>query len=57
MLQKLVMWSMRSALALIGHNRQNKGLQKVVRCFPDADDNPDSHKNLIITFWPVYNVP
>jgi len=23
----------------------------------DADDNPDSYQNLIITFWPVYNVP
>jgi len=19
--------------------------------------NPDSHQNLIITFWPIYNVP
>ena len=23
---------------------------------PDADDNPDSHQKLIITFWPIYNV-
>jgi len=29
-----------------------KGLQKVVRLFPNADDNPDSHQNLI-TFWPI----
>ena len=34
-----------------------KGLQKAVRCFLDADDNPASHQNLIITFWPIYNVP
>jgi len=33
-----------------------KGLQKVVRWFLDADDNP---ANLIITgtFCPIYNVP
>jgi len=24
----------------------------VVRWFPDADDNPDSHQNQSITFWP-----
>jgi len=30
---------------------------QVVRWFLDADDNPDSHQNLIITFWPIYNVP
>jgi len=23
----------------------------------DADDNPDSHQNLVITFWPTYHVP
>jgi len=23
----------------------------------DADDNPDSLQNLVITFWPIYNVP
>jgi len=34
-----------------------KGLQKVVRWFLDADDYVDSHRNLIITFWPIYNVP
>jgi len=34
-----------------------KGLQKVVRWFLDADNNPDCHQNLIITFWPIYNVP
>jgi len=27
-----------------------KGLQKVERWFLNADDNPDSHQNLIITF-------
>jgi len=27
-----------------------KDLQKVVRWFLYADDNPDSHQNLIITF-------
>jgi len=34
-----------------------KGLQKVVVWLLDADDNPDSNRNLIITFWPIYNVP
>jgi len=34
-----------------------KGLQKVVRQFLDADYNPNSHKNLIITFWSICNVP
>jgi len=34
-----------------------KGLQKVARRFLDADDNPDYHQNIIITFWPIYNVP
>jgi len=29
----------------------------VVKWFLDGDDNPDSHQNLIITFWPIYNVP
>jgi len=24
-----------------------------MRWFLDADDNPDSHQNLIITFWPI----
>ena len=33
-----------------------EGLQKVVRWFLDANDNPNSHQNLIITFWPIYNV-
>jgi len=33
-----------------------KGLQKVVRWFLDADDNPDSHQTLIIVFCPIYNV-
>jgi len=33
-----------------------KDLQKVVRWFVDAGDNPDSHQNLIITFWHIYNV-
>ena len=28
-----------------------------MRWFLDADDNPDSHQNLIITFWPIYNIP
>jgi len=28
----------------------------VVRWFLDADDNPDSHQNLIITFWPIYKL-
>ena len=34
-----------------------KGLQKVVRWFLDANDNPNSHQNIIITFWHIYNVP
>jgi len=32
-----------------------KRLHKVVRWFLDADDNPDSHRNIVITFWPIYN--
>jgi len=36
---------------------QTKGLQKVMQWFPDADNKPDSHQNLIITFWPIYNDP
>jgi len=34
-----------------------EGLQKVVRWFLDADDSPNSLQNIIITFWPIYNVP
>jgi len=34
-----------------------KGLQKMMIWFLDADDNADSHQNLIITFWPINNVP
>jgi len=34
-----------------------KVLQKVVRWFLDADNNPDSRQNIIITFWPICNVP
>jgi len=33
-----------------------EGLQKVVRLFLDADDSPISHQNIIITFWPIYDV-
>jgi len=29
-----------------------EGLQKVVRWFLDANDNPNSHQNIIITFGP-----
>jgi len=32
-------------------------MEKVVRWFLDADHNPDSHQNIIVTFWPIYNVP
>ena len=39
------------------HAWWTKDLQKVVRWFLDADDNADSHRNLIIIFWPIYNVP
>jgi len=28
----------------------------VVRWYLDADDNPNSHQHLIISFWPIYNV-
>jgi len=28
-----------------------------MRCFLDAENHPDSHQNLIITFWPIYNAP
>jgi len=31
-------------------DKWTKGLQNVVRWFLDADDNPDSHQKLIITF-------
>jgi len=34
-----------------------EGLQKVVGWFLDANDGPNSHQNIIITFWPIYNVP
>jgi len=34
-----------------------KDLQKVVRWFLDADDNPDSHQNIIITLWLIHKVP
>jgi len=34
-----------------------EGLQKVVRWFLDANDNPNSRQNLIITYWPINNVP
>ena len=30
---------------------------KVLKCFLDANDNPDSHQNLLNSFWPIYNVP
>jgi len=33
-----------------------EGLQKMVRWFLDANDSPNSHQNIIITFWPIYNV-
>jgi len=39
------------------HSLVDEGLLKVVKWFLDADDNPDSHQNQIITFWPIYNVP
>jgi len=42
---------------ILKHAQWTKGLQKVVIWFLDADDDPDSHQNLIITFWPIYNVP
>jgi len=42
---------------MLKHAQWKKGLQKVVRRFLDADDNPDSHQNVIITFWPLYNIP
>jgi len=32
------------------HAQWTKNLQKVMRWFLDADDNPGSHQNLIITF-------
>jgi len=35
----------------------DENLQKVERWFMNADDNSDSHQNLIITFWPICNVP
>jgi len=36
-----------------------EGLQKVVKkwWFLDAGNSPNSHQNMIITFWPIYNVP
>jgi len=35
------------------HAQWAKDLQKVVRWFLNADDNPDSHQNLIIIFSPM----
>jgi len=29
---------------------------KLVRWFLDADDDPNSHQNLIIMIWPIYSV-
>jgi len=41
--------------------RSGRKVQKVVRWFLDADNNPDSHQNLIIllfgTYSLQYNVP
>jgi len=34
-----------------------EGLQKVMIWFLDADDNPDTHQYLNITFWLIYNIP
>ena len=34
-----------------------EGLQKVMRWFLDADDNPGTSQNLVITFWLIYNIP
>jgi len=28
-----------------------------VRWFLDTGDNPDSHQNVIISFWSIYSVP
>jgi len=39
------------------HAKWTKGLQKLVISFLNADDNLDSHQNLIITFWSICNVP
>jgi len=41
------------------HNQAQwtEGLQKLVTWFLDADDDPDSHQNLIIACWPIYNIP
>jgi len=33
-----------------------EGLQKV-KWFLDADNSPNSHQNINITFWPIYNIP
>jgi len=57
---KIMQW-FRIKWTIVGHNLKHaqwtKGLQKVVRSFLDADDDPDSHQNLITTFWPIYNIP
>jgi len=34
-----------------------KVLQKVVRWYLDADDDPASNQKLTITFWAIYNIP
>jgi len=39
------------------HAQWMKSLQKVVRWILAVDENPDSHQNLIITLWPIENIP
>jgi len=34
-----------------------KVCQKVMRWFLDADGNPDSHQNRMITFWSIWIIP
>jgi len=61
----VVVWGWRAALfdsprggtsPCRGLRMWTKGLQEVVRWFPDADHNPDSNHNLIISFWAFYYV-
>ena len=50
-------WSELSRNTILKMRSGRKVCKNVVRWFLDADHNPGSRRNLIITFWPIYNVP
>jgi len=37
--------------------RSGRKVWKIGEMASGRKRNPDSHQNLIITFWPIYNVP